>query len=130
MSNNFISNENKAFIWQILMEANAFNNISNDKFQQINFTYEAIISDISINTRMSLIEKNKLLMSKMLELLKHLKYENQLKINIQIRTGQIHPVGDGVVLVPDSREWYVPSGGALQVGDWGASSPLVSHAAP
>ncbi len=39
-------------------------------------------------------------------------------------------MGDGVVLVPDSREWYVPSGGALQVGDWGASSPLVSLAAP
>lgn len=77
MSNNFISNENKAFIWQILMEANAFNNISNDKFQQINFTYEAIINDISINTRMSLIEKNKLLMSKMIEVLKQLKYENQ-----------------------------------------------------
>jgi hypothetical protein len=77
MSNNFISNENKAFIWQILMEANAFNNISNDKFQQINFTYEAIISDISKNTRMSLIEKNKLLMSKMIEVLKQLKYDNQ-----------------------------------------------------
>jgi len=59
------------------MEANAFNNISNDKFQQINFTYEAIINDISINTRMSLIEKNKLLMSKMIEVLKQLKYENQ-----------------------------------------------------
>jgi len=77
MSNNFISNENKAFIWQILMEANAFNNISNDKFQQINFTYEAIISDISKNTRMSLIEKNKLLMSKMIEVLKQFKYDNQ-----------------------------------------------------
>jgi hypothetical protein len=77
MSNNFISNENKAFIWQILMEANAFNNISNDKFQQINFTYESIISDISKNTRMSLIEKNKLLMSKMIEVLKQLKYDNQ-----------------------------------------------------
>jgi len=77
MSNNFISNENKAFIWQILMEANAFNNISNDKFHQINFTYEAIISDISKNTRMSLIEKNKLLMSKMIEVLKQFKYDNQ-----------------------------------------------------
>lgn len=77
MSNNFISNENKAFIWQILMEANAFNNISNDKFQQINFTYESIISDISKNTRMSLIEKNKLLMSKMIEVLKQFKYDNQ-----------------------------------------------------
>jgi hypothetical protein len=77
MSNNFISNENKAFIWQILMEANAFNNISNDKFQQINFIYETIISDISKNAAMPLIEKNKLLMSKMLEQLKNLKYENQ-----------------------------------------------------
>lgn len=77
MSNNFISNENKAFIWQILMEANAFNNISNDKFKQINLSYETIISEISKNVEMSLIEKNKLLMSKMLELLKHLKYENQ-----------------------------------------------------
>jgi tetrahydromethanopterin S-methyltransferase subunit G len=77
MANNFVSNENKAFIWQILMEANAFNNISNSKFQQINLSYETIISEISKNTGMSLIEKNKLLMSKMLELLKHLKYESQ-----------------------------------------------------
>jgi len=77
MNNNFISNENKAFIWQLLMEANAFNNISNSKFQQINLTYEAIISEISKNAGMSLIEKNKLLMSKMFELLNHLKYENQ-----------------------------------------------------
>ena len=77
MNNNFISNENKAFIWQLLMEANAFNNISNNKFQQINLTYEAIISEISKNAGMSLIEKNKLLMTKMFELLNHLKYENQ-----------------------------------------------------
>ena len=39
-------------------------------------------------------------------------------------------MGDGVVLVPDSREWHVPSGGALQAGDWMTSSPLVSLAAP
>jgi len=77
MNNNFISNDNKAFIWQLLMEANAFNNISNNKFQQINLSYEAIISEISKNAGMSLIEKNKLLMSKMFELLNHLKYENQ-----------------------------------------------------
>ena len=77
MSNNFISNENKAFIWQILMEANAFNNISNNKFQQIYLSYETIISEISKNTMWPLIEKNKLLMSKMLELLTNLKYENQ-----------------------------------------------------
>lgn len=77
MSNNFISNENKAFIWQILMEANAFNNISNDKFQQIYLSYETIISEISKNIMLPLIEKNKLLMSKMLELLTNLKYENQ-----------------------------------------------------
>lgn len=77
MSDNFISNENKAFIWQILMEANAFNNISNDKFQQIYLSYETIISEISKNIMLPLIEKNKLLMSKMLELLTNLKYENQ-----------------------------------------------------
>ena len=77
MSNNFLSNENKAFIWQILMEANAFNNISNDKFQQIYLSYETIISEISKNIMLPLIEKNKLLMSKMLELLTNLKYENQ-----------------------------------------------------
>ena len=77
MNNNFVSNDNKAFIWQLLMEANAFNNISNNKFQQINLSYEAIISEISKNAGMSLIEKNKLLMSKMFELLNHLKYENQ-----------------------------------------------------
>ena len=70
---NFISNENKAFIWQILMEADAFNNISNDKFQQIYISYENIISEIAKNANMSLIEKNKLLMSKMFDFLKPLK---------------------------------------------------------
>ena len=94
MSNNFISNENKAFIWQILMEANAFNNISNDKFQQIYLSYETIISEISKNIMLPLIEKNKLLMSKMLELLTNLKYENQhtrlqnVDIKIDLQKGE------------------------------------------
>ena len=105
MSNNFISNENKAFIWQILMEANAFNNISNDKFQQINFTYEAIINDISKNTRMSLIEKNKLLMSKMIEVLKQLKYENQHTRlqNVDIKIDQQKGETDYIKLVNHNK---------------------------
>jgi len=89
---NFISNENKAFIWQILMEADAFNNISNDKFQQIYISYENIISEIAKNTSMSLIEKNKLLMSKMSDFLKHLKdlnYKKQLNQQTQLQNVDI-----------------------------------------
>jgi len=89
---NFISNENKAFIWQILMEADAFNNISNDKFQQIYISYENIISEIAKNTSMSLIEKNKLLMSKMFDFLKHLKdlnYKKQLNQQTQLQNVDI-----------------------------------------
>ena len=61
-----MSNENKAFIWQLLMEANAFNNISNNNFQKINLSYETMMNEISKTKELSLIEKNKLLMSKML----------------------------------------------------------------
>jgi len=74
---NFVSNENKAFIWQMLMESNAFRNISNDKFHQITLLYEKIISEIAPNRSMNLIEKNKLLMSKMIELLASIKMERQ-----------------------------------------------------
>jgi hypothetical protein len=74
---NFVSNENKAFIWQMLMESNAFNNLSNDKFHQITLLYEKIISEIAPHTSMNLIEKNKLLMSKMVELLATIKMERR-----------------------------------------------------
>jgi hypothetical protein len=74
---NFVSNENKAFIWQMLMESNAFRNISNDKFHQITLLYEKIISEIAPHTSMNLIEKNKLLMSKMVELLATIKMERR-----------------------------------------------------
>jgi hypothetical protein len=74
---NFVSNENKAFIWQMLMESNAFTNLSNDKFHQITLLYEKIISEIAPHTSMNLIEKNKLLMSKMVELLATIKMERR-----------------------------------------------------
>ena len=86
---NFISNENKAFIWQILMEADAFNNISNDKFQQIYISYENIISEIAKNANMSLIEKNKLLMSKMFDFLKPLKDLKYKKPQTQLQDVEI-----------------------------------------
>ena len=72
---NFVSNENKAFIWQMLIESNAFRNISNDKFQMINLSYERMIREIAPNTSINLLEKNKILMSKMVELLTTIKNE-------------------------------------------------------
>jgi hypothetical protein len=59
------------------MESNVFTNLSNDKFHQITLLYEKIISEIAPHSTMNLIEKNKLLMSKMVELLATIKMERR-----------------------------------------------------
>ena len=85
-----MSNENKAFIWQLLMEANAFNNISNNNFQKINLSYETMMNEISKTKELSLIEKNKLLMSKMLEYLKQFKYDSQYNKHTRLQNVDIN----------------------------------------
>tara|TARA_Y100000389_G_scaffold144318_1_gene142643 strand:- start:3375 stop:4067 length:693 start_codon:yes stop_codon:yes gene_type:complete len=70
MSDTFISQENKEFIWQMLMDANAFIGIPNNYFDRIQNIYEKLFEEISIFSNLSLKEKNKLVLSKMAEKIK------------------------------------------------------------
>ena len=73
--NDFVSTNNKAMIWQLLIEANAFVNIPDHYFDTIKSMYEKFIDEISQLSNMNLKEKNKLIMSKMFENIKY--YANQ-----------------------------------------------------
>ena len=73
--NDFISTKNKAMIWQLLIEANAFVNIPDHYFDTIKSMYEKFIDEISQLSNINLKEKNKLIMSKMFENIKY--YANQ-----------------------------------------------------
>jgi hypothetical protein len=82
----FQSIQNKAMIWQLLIEANAFINIPDTYFENIKSSYEEIILKISALTNISLTERNKILISKMLEKIKQIEPplpEVELKINEQ-----------------------------------------------
>ena len=67
MAESFLSNENKAMIWQLLSENNAFNNIPNNSFDQVRKTYENILNQISTMQNINLTDKNKLTISEMLK---------------------------------------------------------------
>ena len=71
----FISKDNKAMIWQLLMEANAFVNIPDHYFGNVKTMYEKFINEISELSNLNLKQKNKLIMSKMFENIKY--YANE-----------------------------------------------------
>ena len=75
----FISTKNKALIWQLLMEANAFVNIPERYFDNIKNMYEKFINEISELSNLDLKQKNKLIMSKMFENIKYYANENVQK---------------------------------------------------
>lgn len=85
----FISTENKALIWQLLMEANAFVNIPERYFDNIKSMYEKFINEISELANLDLKQKNKLVMSKMFENIKYYANENiqkpleEIKIKVE-----------------------------------------------
>jgi predicted nucleic acid-binding protein len=69
----FISTENKALIWQLLMEMNAFINIPDHYFSKVKSLYEEIINEVnekSKNSNLSLKERNKIVISKMIDTIK------------------------------------------------------------
>lgn len=72
----FISIKNKAMIWQLLMEANAFINIPDKYFEKIKSVYEQIIVEIANLSDISLTDRNKMLMTKMLEKIKYFSNEH------------------------------------------------------
>jgi len=76
MSNSFLSTENKALVWSLLQEANAFINIPDTYFDRVKSLYETVINEINQLTGTSLKERNKLVIRKMMQQLPFLKQNN------------------------------------------------------
>ena len=72
MENPFILNDNKAMIWQILVEQGAFNNIPNNYLQNVQTAYEGIINNIN-TTNYDLTNKNKMVMVEMKKYISEIK---------------------------------------------------------
>jgi hypothetical protein len=69
----FLSAENKALIWQLLMEAGAFANIPESYFTKVKELYEKTLIEISRMTENTLTEKNKFVILEMMKKLPFLK---------------------------------------------------------
>lgn len=64
----FISNHNKGLIWGLLQESDAFNGIENHKFTNIQAMFEDTVINVDRNnSKMTLLEKNKLTMNTMIK---------------------------------------------------------------
>ena len=74
MENPFILNDNKAMIWQILVEQGAFNNIPNNYLQKVQTTYESVINNVN-TTNYDLTNKNKMVMVEMKKYITEIKKE-------------------------------------------------------
>lgn len=75
----FLSNENKAMVWQLLSENGAFNNIQNNSFNEVRELYEKILTQISNMQNINLTEKNKLTITEMMKQLSKYKNYNNIK---------------------------------------------------
>lgn len=61
--NSFISNENKALLWELLVDSNSFNGLSKDVYEDVKNIFEKEIITLSkIHTDKSLTEINKILL--------------------------------------------------------------------
>lgn len=82
----FLSNENKAMMWQLLSENGAFNNIENNSFNHVRQLYEKILNQISNIENINLTEKNKLTISEIMKQLSKYKNYNNTKSLEEIKT--------------------------------------------
>ena len=73
---NFISTENKSFVWQLLLENKAFKNIHNSKFNTIKNLFEKNFDLVSQLENNNLIEKNKIVISKIMTDISYFKTQN------------------------------------------------------
>ena len=78
-SADFLSNENKGMIWQILSEQGSFNNIPNDHFDQVKQLYEKTLQQVSNMNQYNLTDKNKLILVEMSKNLPFLKQQESVK---------------------------------------------------
>ena len=69
----FLSTENKALVWGLLQESNAFINIPDAYFNRTTHLYDSIVTEIGELKNKSIQERNKLVIIKMMEQLPFLK---------------------------------------------------------
>ena len=79
MSSHFISNENKAMIWQFLHDANAFSEIPEQYFERVKNLCETTLKEVSKLDKSTLVEKNKLVIAEMMKKLPYLKNSSLLR---------------------------------------------------
>lgn len=81
--NKFNSKENKALIWNILLESGGFNDLENDKFQEVLKTFEDIIISVEKSDQ-SVIDKNKIVLKEFSkELFKLKQKKNKISISAE-----------------------------------------------
>ena len=73
--NTFLSTENKAMIWQLLLDAGAFANIPDHYFKRVQELYENTIIEIAQISIPDLKEKNKVVLTEMVKKLPYLKQQ-------------------------------------------------------
>lgn len=81
--NKFNSKENKALIWNILLESGGFNDLEDDKYQQVLKTFEVIIVSVEKGNQ-SVIDKNKIVLKEFSKELYKLKQKkNKISISAE-----------------------------------------------
>lgn len=72
-NNQFLSNENKGMVWQLLLDNGAFSNIPDNNFNRVKTLYETTLTEISTMNNDNLTDKNKLTIQTMMNKLPYLK---------------------------------------------------------
>ena len=81
----FLSDENKGFVWQLLSENKAFDNISDNSFENIKLIYENTFTQVSTMNNINLTDKNKVVISEMMKYLseyKTMQKPNKKSVNV------------------------------------------------
>ena len=86
MTDTFISEKNKALVWQLLMDAKAFINIPDLYTSRVISSYEKIIQETSSLQNLTLTEKNKLVLQKMSQFLSNVQSQIQSKTELSSET--------------------------------------------
>lgn len=76
--NNVLTQQNKAFLWNFLYENKLFENIPNNKLEEIKYLFENTINIVvpKLNNKNSLIDNNKIIIQELINEIK--KYKEQL----------------------------------------------------
>ena len=92
----FISNHNKGLIWGLLQESDAFNGIENDKFTNIQAMFEDTVINVDrTNSKLTLLEKNKLTMNTMIKKINEHASAAEIK-SLARKSGMVTMLEDGL----------------------------------